>query len=74
MSLEEKGRVMRLAASLLRRVAGRESVLPAGFTSRCRSLVPLGAGTTAGVKGRPIFTRPAAVWHHLRRLLQYNAT
>ena len=42
------------------------------FTNRCRSLVPLGAGTTAGVKGRPVFTRPAA-WHHLRRLQQYSA-
>ena len=65
---------MRLAASLLGRVVGRESVLPAGFTNRCQSLVPLGAGTTAGVKGRPIFTRPAAVWHHLRRLEQYSTT
>ena len=74
MSLQEKGRVMRLAASLLGSAAGRESVLPAGFTNRCRSLVPLEAGTTAGVKGRPIFTRPAADWHHLRRLQQYSAT
>ena len=74
MSLQEKSRVMRQAVSLLGRAAGQESVLPAGFTNRCRSLVPLGAGTTAGVKGRPIFTRPAAVWHHLRRLQQYSAT
>ena len=61
MSLQEKGRVLRLAVSMLGKAAGRESILPAGFTNRCRSLVPLGAGTTAGVKGRPIFTRPAAV-------------
>ena len=73
MSLQEKGRVLRLAVSLLGKAAGRESILPAGFTNRCRSLVPLGAGTTAGVKGRPIFTRPAAVWHHLRRMQQYSA-
>ena len=72
-SLQEKGRVLRLAVSLLGKAAGRESILPAGFTNRCRSLVPLGAGTTAGVKGRPIFTRPAAVWHHLRRMQQYSA-
>ena len=26
-----------------------------------------------GVKGRPLFTRPAAVWHHLQRLRQYNS-
>ena len=73
MSLQEKGRVLRLAVSLLGKAAGRESILPAGFTNRCRSLVPLGAGTTAGVKGRPIFTRPAAVWHYLRRIQQYSA-
>ena len=73
MSLQEKGRVLRLAVSLLGKAAGRESILPAELTNRCRSLVPLGAGTTAGVKGRPIFTRPAAVWHHLRRMQQYSA-
>ena len=72
MSLQEKGRVLRLAVSLLGKAAGRESILPVGFTNRCRSLVPLGAGTTVGVKGRPIFTRPAAVWHHLRRMQQYS--
>ena len=73
MSLQEKGRVLRLAVSLLGKAAGRKSILPVGFTNRCRSLVPLGAGTTAGVKGRPIFTQLAAVWHHVRRLQQYNA-
>ena len=70
MSLQEKGRVPRLAVSLLEKAAGRESILPVGFTNRCRSLVPLGAGTTAGVKGRPVLTRPTAVWRHLRRLQQ----
>ena len=73
MSLPEKGRVLRLVVSLPGKAAGREFILPAGFTNRCRSLVPLRAGTTAGLKGRPVFTRPAAVWHHLRRMQQYNA-
>ena len=73
MSLQEKGRVLRLAVSLLGKAARRESILPVDFTNRCRSLVPLGAGTTAGVKGRHVFTRPAAVWHHLCRLQQYSA-
>ena len=59
MSLQEKGRVLRLAVSLLGKAAGR-------------CLVPLGAGTTAGVKCRPLFTRPAAVWHHMR-MQQYCA-
>ena len=43
------------------------------ITTRCRSLIPLGAGTVVGVKGRPLFTRPMAVWHHLRRMQQYSA-
>ena len=73
MSLQEKGKVLRMAVSLLGKAAGRESILPAGFTNRCHSLVPLGAGTTAGVQGRPVFTRPTAVWHHVRRLQQYSA-
>ena len=73
MSLQEKGRVLRLAVSLLGKAAGRQCILPVGFTNRCRSLVPLGAGTTAGVKSRPVFTRPTAVRHHLRRLRQYSA-
>ena len=64
MSLQEKGRVLRLAVRLLVKAAGRESILPADFTNRCRS---------AWVKGRPIFTHPAAVWHHLRRMQQYSA-
>ena len=72
MSLQEKGRVLRLAVTLMGRAAGRESVLPAAITTRCRSLVPLGAGTVVGVTGRPLFTRLAAVWHHLQRLRQYN--
>ena len=73
LSLQEKGRVLRLAVTLMGRAAGRESILPAGITTRCRSLVPLGAGTVVGVKGRPFFTRPLAVWHHLRRLQQYTS-
>ena len=70
-SLQEKGRVLRLAVTLLGRAAGRESILQAAIATRCRTLVPLGAGMVVGVKGRPLFTRPAAVWHHLQRLRQY---
>ena len=73
MSLQEKGRVLRLAVTLLGRAAGRESILPATITTRCRALVPLGAGMVVGVKGRPLLTRPAAVWHHVQRLRQYNS-
>ena len=73
LSLQEKGRVVRLAVTLMGKAAGRESILPARITNHCRSLVPLGAGPVVGVKGRPLFTRPMAVWHHLKRLQKYNA-
>ena len=55
------------------RAARRRSILPAVITTRCRALVPLVARMVVGVKGRPLFTRPAAVWHHLQRLRQYNS-
>ena len=45
LSVQEKGRVRRLAVTLLGRTLGKESILPAPITTRCRSLVPLGAGT-----------------------------
>ena len=72
LSLQEKGQVLRLAVTLLGRMLRKESILPAPITTRCRSLVPLGAGTVVGVKGRPLSTRPMAVWHRLRRMQQYS--
>ena len=39
---QEKGRVMRLAVTLMGKAAGRESILPARISNHCRSLVPLG--------------------------------
>ena len=64
---------MRLAVTLMGKAAGKESILPARITNHCRSLVPLRAGPVVGVKGRPLFTRPMAVWHYLKRLQKYNA-
>ena len=73
LSLQEKGRVVRMAVTLMGKAAGRESILLARVTNHCRSLVPLGAGLVVGVKGRPLFTRPMAAWHHLKCLHKYNA-
>ena len=73
LSPKEKGRVMRLAVTLMGKAAGWESILPARITNHRRSLVPLGVGPVVGVKGRRLFTRPMAVWHHLKRLQKYNA-
>ena len=65
--------MVRLAITLMGKAAGRESILPAWITNHCRSLVPLGAGPVVRVKGRPLFTRPMAVWHHLKRRQRYNS-
>ena len=49
----------------------REGVHPA-----CLHYQPLPFSSAAGVvrvKGRPLFTRPIAVWHHLKSLQKYNA-
>ena len=73
LSLQEKGTVVHLAVTPMGKAAGRESILRARITNHCRSLVPLGAGPVVGVKGRPSFTRPMAVWHHLKCLQKYNA-
>ena len=73
MSPQEKGQVVRLAVTLPGKAAGKESILPAAITTHCCSLVPLGAGPVVGVKGRPLFTRPMAVQHHLKRLQEYTS-
>ena len=69
----KRGRVVRLAETLMGKAARRESILLARITNHCRSLAPLGAAPVVGVKGRPLFTRPMALWHHLQRLQKYNA-
>ena len=46
--MQGKGRVLRPAVSLLGKAAGKESILPAGFTNRCRCLVPLGRAPRGG--------------------------
>ena len=65
--------MVRLAITLLGRAAGKESILPAEITTHCRSLMPLGVGPVVGMKGRPLFTRPMVVWHHLKRLQKYHS-
>ena len=63
--------MVRLAVTLMGK--GRESILPALVFHQRRSLVPLWASPVVRVKGRPLFTRPMAVWHHLKRLHRYNS-
>ena len=68
MSFQDKGRVLRLIVTLLGRAIEQESIFPAKKTHHCRYLTSMGASTTMGLEGRPIFTRPTAVWNHLERL------
>ena len=72
MSLPEKGRVLRLIVTLVGRATKRETICPVKMTHHCRSLTSMGAGTVMGLEGRPVFTRPTAVWKHLERLRAYG--
>ena len=47
MSFQEKGRVLRLAVSIMGQATKEGSVLPALQTSKCPSLVTSGAGAVA---------------------------
>ena len=71
MSLQEKGRALR-CITLVGRATERQSIFPAKMTHHCRSLTSMGAGTVMGPEGRPIFTKPLAVWKHLERLRTYG--
>ena len=54
LSLQEKGRVVCLAVTLMGKAPGRESILPARITNHRRSLVPLEVGPVVG-EGTPPF-------------------
>ena len=62
LSLQEKGRVLRLIATLVGRATECESIFPARMTHHCRSLTSMGAGLVMGLEGHPVFTRPTTVW------------
>ena len=72
MSLQEKGRVLRLIVTLVGRATERESIFPVKITHHYRSLTSMGAGMVMGLEGRPVFTRPTAVWKHLERPFAYG--
>ena len=72
MSLQEKGRVLRLIVTLVGTGTERESIFPVKVTHHCRSLTSMGLGMVMGLEGRPVFTRPTAVWRHPERLRTYG--
>ena len=64
--------MLRLIVTLVGRAAERESIFPVRMTHHCRSLTSMGTGTVMGLEGRPVFTRPTALWKHLERLRAYG--
>ena len=57
LSLQEQGREVRLAVTLMGKVAERETILPARISNHCRSLVPLGAAR-GGRRDRALYADP----------------
>ena len=62
MPLQEKGKVLKLALTLL--CNSRGMVLPEPATNGCFSLVPVGTRVLVGMNGRPLFERPHVVQKH----------
>ena len=57
-----------MIVTLVGRATEGESIFPVRMTHHCCSLTSMGAGTVMGLEGRPVFTRPTAVWKHLESL------
>ena len=71
MALQEKGRVLRMIATLLGR-AMEPLIFLAKMTHHRRSVTSMKAGTVMGLEGCLLFTRLLVVWHHLERLRTYG--
>ena len=71
LSLQERGRVLRLAMSSAQRLVTSGQLHPAGMVTRCGSLVPLGGPAICGLNKRPYFARREAMISHIRKLVQY---
>ena len=71
LSLQERGRVLRLAMASAQRLVTSGQLHPAGMVTRCGSLVPLGGPAICGLNKRPYFARREAMLSHIRKLVQY---
>ena len=68
LSLQERGRVLRLAMASAQRLVTSGQLHPAGMVTRCGSLVPLGGPAICGLNKRPYFARREAMISHIRKL------
>ena len=67
MCLQVKGWVLCLAVTRPGKSAGAELVLLVAITNRCQALVLRGIGNVVGIRGRPIFMLPMAVWLRMEK-------
>ena len=71
LSLQERGRVLRLAMANAQRLVTKGHLHPARVVTRCSSLVPLGGPALCGLNSRPYFTCRSAMSTHIQQLAAY---
>ena len=71
LSLQERGRVLRLAVANAQRLVTKGHLHPARVVTRCSSLVPLGGPALCGLNRRPYFTCRSAMSTHIQQLAAY---
>ena len=71
LSLQERGRVLRLAMANAQRLVTKGHLHPARVVTRCSSLVPLGGPALCGLNCRPYFTCRSAMSMHVQQLAAY---
>ena len=71
LSLQERGRVLRLAMANAQRLVTKGHLHPARVVTHCSSLVPLGGPALCGLNCRPYFTCRSAMNTHVQQLAAY---
>ena len=71
LSLQERGRVLRLAMNSVQRLVTKGQLHPARIVTRCSSLVPLGGPALCGLNCRPYFAGRNAMLFHIQKLAAY---
>ena len=71
LSLQERGRVLRLAMNSVQRLVTKGQLHPARIVTRCSSLVPLGGPALCGLNCRPYFAGRNAMLFHIQKLADY---
>ena len=71
LSLQERGRVLRLAITSAQRLVAKGQLHPARIVTQCNSLVPLGGPALCGPNRRPYFACRTALHTHILKLAEY---